>query len=327
MAFGLLLLPAPSQAQQRPMSQVSLIVGTGAGGGYDAYARLVSMHLGRFLPGNPNIIVKNMAGAGGIVASNWLYNVAPKDGTVIATVPGTAIFQPLLGNAQGKFDARKFTWLANLNFLGNVVIVWHTAPFTNVKDLFEKDVVVGAAAGVDVMPSFLNRIIGTKFKIIGSYPGTTEVFLAMERGEVDGIVGIGLDSLKATKADWIRDKKVRMLMQITARPQPGLSDVPFLMDFVKNQEDRQVLELALAKQDLGRPYLAPPAIPAERAKLFQEAFISISKDSQFTAEAERLKLDLLFTPGEEVAHFVGKIYDSPPKIVERAIRELETPHH
>ncbi|HEY4134597.1 MAG TPA: tripartite tricarboxylate transporter substrate-binding protein [Alphaproteobacteria bacterium] len=320
-------LSAPSHAQQRDaMQSLSLVVGTGVGGGYDTYGRLVSMHLPRMLPSRPSVIVKNMAGAGGIVASNWLYNIAPKDGSVIATVPGTAIFQPLLGNAQGRFDARQFTWLGNLNFLGNVIIVWHATPFKSVQDLFDKEVIVGAAAGVDVMPNFLNKIIGTKFKVIGSYPGTTEVFLAMERGEVDGVVGIGLDSLKATKSEWIKNNQVRMLMQITSKPEPDLQGVPFLMDYVKSEEDRKVLELALAKQNLGRPFLAPPDIPAKTAETLQKAFIDLSKDPEFLSEAARLKLDIQFTSGPDVAKFVTDIYATPQNIVERAVRELETPN-
>src|SRR3989442_4574470 len=214
-AVALMILAPPSQAQKIDLSgqKITLAIATPSGGGYDLYGRLVARFLGSYLPGKPTIVPQNMPGAGSLIAANWLYNVAPKDGTGIAIIPGATLFENLLGNASARFDARKFHWLVSLNDYTAVAMAWHEGPFTTASDLLTREFLVGSnapASDTTIWPLLLNALIGTRIKLVKGYPGTAGIALAMERGEVQGMIGDDWASVKANKANWLRENKVRI---------------------------------------------------------------------------------------------------------------------
>jgi tripartite-type tricarboxylate transporter receptor subunit TctC len=302
---------------------VTVYIPAGIGGCYDAYARLASRHLGRFLPGNPTIVPKNMPGAGGVVLGNYLFNVAPKDGSAIALFMAGAPFEPLFGNTRAKYDPAKFNWLASLNRLVNIGIFWHVTPVKAPADFFKQEILVGSSGGGDasteVYPNLLNHLAGTKFKVVTGYKGNGEVMLAMERGEVHGIVGTELSSLRATRPDWIRDKKVRIVVQIGLSKSPDFPDVPAGLDLVKNADGRKVFELLLARQENGRPFAAPPGTPPAVVAALRKAFLAMTKDKAFLQDAARMRADIVVNSGEEIAALLAKTYATPRPLVERAI--------
>ncbi len=314
--------PVAAKAQQIP-PQVSLVIATGQGGGYDLYGRLAAQHLGRFLPGKPTIVPRNMPGGGSIVAANWLFNSAPRDGGAIAILQNGTAFAPLFGIQQAQFQGDKFTWLASLNRLVNIGLVWRDTPFTSVKDIFEKEIVLGSSGGnTSAMPKILNSLLGTKFKIVAGYKSTNDVTLAMERREVDGLLGTSWDSFKATKADWVRDKKARVLLQVSFDSHAELPDVPNLSGLVKRKEDRDLLEVVLARQIYGRPFAAPPGLPKDVASAFQKAFLAMGADKEVLADADKRRAEITVNSGDEIKALVERIYASPRPIIERAIVEL-----
>src|SRR5215470_2117164 len=224
LAFAIALavsLATPAHAQPVDLSgkTVTLAIATPAGGGYDLYGRMVARHIGRYLPGNPTVVPQNMPGAGSLIAANWLANVAPKDGTALAIIPSATLFENLLGNSQARFDARALRWLVSLNDYTAVAVAWHDTPFMTADDLLGKDFLVGSnapASDTTVWPLLLNALIGTKTRLVRGYPGTAGIGLAIERGEVQGVIGDDWASIKANKASWLRENKVRILMQMTA---------------------------------------------------------------------------------------------------------------
>jgi tripartite-type tricarboxylate transporter receptor subunit TctC len=303
---------------------ISLIISSGTGGGYDLYGRLVARHLGRHLPNNPAIVPRNMPGAGSIQAANYMYNSAPKDGTAIAIFQNGTAFEPLLGVTQAKYDGKKFNWLGSLNRLVNIALVWHQTPFYSAADLFTKQIIVGGNPGnTTTMPNLLNGVLGTKFKVIPGYQGSNDITLAMERGELDGLVGTSWDSFKATKSDWVRDKKARILLQVSFGKHAELPDVPDLEGFVKNDDDRKLLEVILARQEYGRPFAAPPDVPAAIVGQLRKAFEAMAADKEFLSDAERINAEIVVNTGDQIAALVDRIYNSPRPVIDRAIVELK----
>src|SRR5580704_5376574 len=298
---------------------VNLTIGFGTGGGYDLWARVVARHIGRHLPGNPTVTPQNMEGAGSYRASNFIYNVAPKDGTSIALISRDAPLGPLIGTPGAQFDATKLSWLGTPAIETNVCIANRTAPVKTVPDLLEKQLVVGdtgPGTGTRSYPKALNAILGTKFKIVGVYPSSADVFLAMERGEVGGICE-SLDSIKVRRPNWIPAKTVSVLFQGGTKPVPELKDTPFVIDLARGDADKQAIEFLYAGQGIGRPFVAPPNLPADRLKLLREAFMATMKDPEFIAEAEQRKLTLEPESGEELEALIRKTYATPKPIIER----------
>lgn len=322
-AIAMLCLGATSAVAQTLPPSVAVYIPAGIGGGYDAYARLASRHLGRFLPGNPTIVPRNMPGAGGVIVANYLYSVAPKDGSAIALFMAGAPFEPLFGNTQAKYDTLKFNWIMSLNRLINIGIFWHEAPVRSMQDFFKQDVLVGSSGGGDasteVYPNLFNHLAGTRFKVVSGYKGNGESMLAMERHEVHGIVGTELSSLRATRPDWIRDNKVRIVMQIGLSKAEDLPGVPSGLDLIKSEEGRKVFELLLARQEYGRPFALPPGTPADVVAAFRRAFAAMVKDEAFLKDAAKMRADVIVGSGEEVAGLFAKTYASPQPLVERAI--------
>jgi len=324
--LALLALPGTvtsTLAQQAFPSQVSLVISSGAGGGYDLYGRLAAQHIGRFLPGGPNVVARNMPGGGSIIAANWLYNTAPRDGSSIAMLQNGTAFEALFGRLQAQFEGDKFTWLASLNRLVNIGLVWHETPFRDVRDIFEKEIVLGASGGnTSTMPRLLNSLIGTKFRIVAGYKSTSDVTLAMERREVDGLLGTSWDSFKGTKADWVRDKKARILLQVSFDSHPELEGVPNLSKLVRSDADRELLEVVLARQVYGRPFAAPPGLSKELAETLQSAFARMGADKVFLDDAAKRNVEIVMNTGDEVGALVTRIHKTPRPILDRAISEL-----
>ena len=314
-------------AQPKVPAAVTLYIPSGIGGGYDTYGRLASRHLGRFLPGNPTLIPKNMPGAGGVVLANYLYNVAPKDGSAIALVQGGTPLEPLFGFSQAKFDVTQFHWLISLNRLVSIGVFWHTSPARTADDLFARDVLVASSGGGDssteILPRLLNRLAGTRFKIISGYKGTGDGMLAMERGEVEGIVGHELSALRAARPEWLRDHKARIVIQVGLNRSPDIAEVPNALDLVKDDEHRKVFALLLTRQVHGRPFVAPPGTPPDVVAELRHAFMRMAKDPAFLQDAAKMKADIVINDGEEMAALYARTYATPRPLVERAIDEFK----
>ena len=304
--------------------QVTIMVGFGPGGSASLYAQALSRHMGRFLPGSPRFVVQHMPGAGGLVVANTIYNTAPRDGTVFAITGRTAAFEPLLGNANAKFDGRKFGWLGTANIENTVCLSWHTSPVKTLQDAMAHQLVVGGT-GADatevVFPKAANEYVGTRFKIVLGYQSSNEMNLAMERGELEGNCGLGWTIIKLRKPDWLRDHKINILFQMALRKHPDLPDVPLIQDFAKTPEGRQVFEFLFAPQDMGRPFFAPPGLPPDRLAALRAAFEATLKDPQFLEEAGKMGLEVQVVGGGETQQLVERIYASPQAVIARA-REL-----
>jgi len=310
---------AQSVAEFYSGRQISLTVGSTPGGGYDTQARLVARHLGKHIPGSPTIVVQNMPAAGSLAATNHMYNIAPKDGSAIALVQRGMLLVKNWNPSAVRFDLGKFNWIGSINSEVALTASWHTAPHRTAQDLFEKELVVGATNGIDpeTTPRLLNALIGTKFKVVTGYPGVTEVILAMERGEVQGIGDWSVSSIKAARPDWIPQKKINVLMQIALQKDPEFAQVPFALDFVKNEADRKVMELYLTQKTVARPVLAPPGVPADRVAALREGFAALAQDTDFLVDSAKAKLDVAPVVGAEVDRVIALITSASPEAAER----------
>jgi len=299
--------------------QIAILVGAGIGGGYDFQARLMGRHLGRHIPGNPSFVVQNMPGAGSLAAANHLYNAAPADGTVIALIQRGMILAKLTNPSAVRFEIDRFNWIGSLASETGVVLSWHTTEHKTAADLFEKELIVGAIAGVDpeTTPRLLNALIGTRFKIVTGYNSTAQIALAIERGEVQGTGDWSWSSLKAVRPEWLRDKQVNVLMQTALQKDPELPQVPFALDYVKDDKDRRVMELNFTQKTVARPVIAPPGVPAERVAALRAAFAALATDQDFLADAERNKLEVAPLAGAAVDKIVALIASAPPDVAER----------
>jgi tripartite-type tricarboxylate transporter receptor subunit TctC len=304
--------------------QVSLIIGFNPGGAFDPYGRSVARHLPKHLPGSPDIVVKNMQGAGSVRAANHLYNLAPKDGFELGLLAGSAALEPLYGARPTKYDAQKFTWLGSANEEPGVCFSWHTSPIVTAQDLFDKEMILAASGGTSNQdfPIALNAVLGTRIKIVRGYNGSSAMMLAMERREVEGICGTLYAGMKAAHPDWLAEKKVRMLMQIGLKPSSQMPGVPFALDYAKTEDDKSVLRLIVGWTIMGRAFLAPPGIPEDRKVALRRAFDATMKDPAFLAEAAKLRLDISPISGDEIDRFLADMYRTPKPLVERAAKIL-----
>ena len=330
-AAAAMALAASSALAQSPADfykgrTVDLYVGYSVGGGYDLYARVLARHIGRNIPGNPTVVVKNMEGAGSLRLANWAYRVAPKDGSVIAMIGRGTGFDPLLGQQGAQFDGTKFTWIGSGNHEVSVCVAFEgRAGVTRFEDLLTKEMTVGGTAGsadTDQFPRVLNGVLGTKMKIVSGYPGGNDIVLAMERGELQGRCGWSWSSVKATHGAWIGEKKLNVLIQLSLQKHPELPDVPLVIDLAKDEEQRQILKLIFARQVMGRPFLAPPGIPADRAEALRKAFMDTMKDPAFLADAEKTQLEVNPVSGAEVQKLVEEVYRTPPEVAKKAAQLL-----
>jgi hypothetical protein len=305
---------------------VDVYVGTSVGGGYDAYARLLSRHMGRHVPGNPIFVPRNMEGGGGIRLANFLYNVAPKDGSTFGTFNRGTGFDPLFGNKGTQFDATKFNWIGSANNEVSVCVAWHTTRVTRYEELFSKELVVGAsgpAADTYQFPKIVNGVLGTRFKIIAGYPGGNDIDLAMERGEVHGRCGWSWTSVKATHQPWLDQNKIRILFQIGLSKHPDLPNVPLIMDLARTDEERAIFKVIFGRQVMAWPFTAPPGVPKERISALRDAFMDTMKDREFLAEAAKAGFEIRPVPGVDIEKLVHEVYDTPAAVVQRTTQLLQ----
>jgi tripartite-type tricarboxylate transporter receptor subunit TctC len=301
---------------------IRLIAGNDAGTSFDLYARLFARHMTRFIPGNPSFVVENLPGAGGIVAANRLFNVAPKDGTVMASFSGSPAFEPLLRKGDFQFDARNINWIGSLEQFSNVAIVWHTSPAKTFDDAFKTEVLMGATAvGGDayVYPTISNMVLGTKFRVVSGY-ASGNIDVAMETGELHGRVTAwsGPTGLRANLADAYKMGKILVLAQFSTQPAPNLN-APMILDYVKDPDSRKLLELFLMRQDAGRPFGLPPGVQGSRVQAIRSAFIKMINDPAFNEEATRTGTPISGPlNGEELTALIERAYATNGVIVERA---------
>jgi tripartite-type tricarboxylate transporter receptor subunit TctC len=299
--------------------QVKMIIGLGAGGGYDLWARTVARHIGRHLPGNPNVISQNMEGAGSFRAASYMYGQAPRDGTVMALIARDASLGPITGNPGAQFDPTKFSWLGTTTTETNVCVAYKTAAVKTVFDLQQKELLVGdngAGTGTGNYPKALSQLLGLKFKIVRGYGSSVDVLLAMERGEVEGYCE-SLESVIGHRPTWIPTGTVNVLFQGGARPNPDIKDVPFINDLAKSEDDRQAIEFLYAGQGIGRPFFAPLGLAPEVLAMMRHAFNATMKDPEFVAEVKQRKLKLEPEDGEYMQKLINHIYATPKPIVDR----------
>lgn len=321
---ALVILAGPASAQNSIADfykgkDMKILVGSGAGGGYDSYARFVARYLGTHIPGNPTLTVQNMPGAGGLRAANFLYNNAPKDGTVIAHLQRTTPSHKILGLPGAQYEPQKFTWLGSLNNEVIVCVARKEAAAKTAQDLFTKETFIGgagAAADSETVPAILNNILGAKIKIISGYPSTTEIAIAVDRGEIDGYCGSYSSVVTSQKRWFSKDgDKVNFLIQVSNSKHPDLPNVPLAIDFTKTSEDRTLMELNDSRLVMGRPFVAPPDIPAERATTLQNAFWSMVTDATFKADAIKYNRELNPVSGPDVKALVDRITKVDQKLI------------
>jgi tripartite-type tricarboxylate transporter receptor subunit TctC len=309
----------PSVADFYKGRQIDMYIGTPTGGGYDQYGRLLGRHMSRHIPGNPTIVYRNMPAGGGRQAMNHVYNVAPADGTAIGITIRNIGFDPLFGETATMIDALKLTWLGSLNNEIPVCVAWHTSPFHSIDDIRKDEIVMGSSgltASDAIHAKLLNRIAGTKIRLIHGYNGSTGVHLAMERGEVQGRCGLGWDSIVSRYAHWTKDNKISILAQFGLSKHPDLPDVTSIMELAKTPQDKQLVELLLAPLQMGRPFFAPPGVPADRVQALRRALDATAKDPAFVADVEKQKVELFHMSGEDVESLVRRIYATPQDVVE-----------
>jgi tripartite-type tricarboxylate transporter receptor subunit TctC len=301
--------------------QIKLIVSADAGTGYDAYARLMAEYLPKYIPGNPQMVVQAIIGASGLKAANFMANVAPHDGTVIAGVHSNIPTAPLLSPDGAQFDVRKLSWIGNITGDPYVGLVWHTAPIKTLEEAYKTEVIMGGGAvgSASIDYAIIAReMLGFKFKIITGYKGSTETKLAIERGELHGTFGNGWTSLKTGAPDWLKEKKINLITQFGFKKHPEMPDVPLFIDFAKTPEERQAIGLLLARQEFAKPYFAPPGIPPEALTILRRAFDQAVRDPGFLAAAEKgqLAVDGPMT-GEELAAKASELAATPPSVIKR----------
>jgi tripartite-type tricarboxylate transporter receptor subunit TctC len=317
----------PCTAQDSIDRPITIYVAGTAGGGIDLYARLVSRHIGRHVAGKPTVTVQVMPGAGGIRAANFLAEQAPRDGTVIATFAGGPILEPLIGARNPGYDMSAFTWLGAITKDIGLCMAWGTTPFKTIDDVKRQQMVVagtGAGSDTDTWPIVLNDVLGTRFKLVTGYLGSQETILAIERGEAHGRCVFSHSALKIAKPDWLRDKKINVLVLTALNASPDFPGVPAVVDLVSKPEDRQLLELMVGPTAMARPFVAPPALPASKAALLRRAFDATMQDPEFRAEAARLQADLAPTAGDEVQKLVARLYATPRPVIDR-VKKLLAP--
>ena len=332
---GILALGAQARAQGQAVADfykgksVDLFIGYSAGGGYDVYARLVARHLGKHIPGNPTVVPRNMDGAGSLRLANWLYNVAPKDGLAMGALSRGAAFDPLFGSPGAQFDASKFNWIGSANNEVSVCVVWTaTSAVKNVEEMLRSPVLMGGSGGAADTDQFvhaINGVFGAKMKLILGYAGGNEINLAMERGEVQGRCGWSWSSVMSTHPEWLRDKKVNVLVQLSLTKHADLPDTPLIMDLARTEEDKSILGLVFARNVMGRPFVAPPGLPADRLAVLRKAFIETMKDKDLLAEAEKTAIEVNPVPGDEIQKVVVEAYKTSPQIVKKTGELLKGP--
>jgi tripartite-type tricarboxylate transporter receptor subunit TctC len=307
--------------------QVRMIIGQAPGGGYDAYARLLASVMGKHIPGQPTIIPQNMEGASSLTAVNHLNNIAPKDGTVFGMGQRALLLLPMLDKDTARFEADKLTYIGSMDKDIGVCITWRGIGFDTLEDLKQKEIAMstsGAGAELTTFYSVLPKVLGLKIKVISGYRGGASQELALERGEVQGRCGISYGSLVANRKEWIDNKKINILLQLGLAKNPDLPNVPLLMDYAKDPVDKKALQLMFTPLEMGRPFFAPPDIPADRADALRVAFERSMQDPELKEQAARRGLGLDWINGQTMQKMMAELYAMPPEVLER-VKKLTTP--
>jgi tripartite-type tricarboxylate transporter receptor subunit TctC len=303
---------------------LSMIIGYNVGGGYDIYARIFAKYFAKQIPGQPNIVPQNMGGAGSRRAASYLETVAAKDGSVIGLVSRDLATEPLLGDA--KIDMTKFVWLGSISNEISICATWHTSPVKTWNDLLAREATFGASSGgadTDVSAHLLRNLFGARIKLVTGYPGGSGINLAMERGEVEGRCGWSWSSVKSRNADWVRDKKINLLIQLGLEKSPDLPNVPLIIDVAGSDEQKQILRLIMSRLLMARPFVAPPGIPDDRKQALRKAFDVAVKDPEFLAEAEKAELEVNPVSGAEIDRVLADLYRAPKEVAEKAKKALQ----
>jgi tripartite-type tricarboxylate transporter receptor subunit TctC len=304
---------------------LSLMVFSGAGSTYDLYARLLARHLGNHLPGKPTVVIQYMQGAGGLKLLDYLNRIAPKDGSIIGTIGRGLPFEPILGKNDVNVDPLKLSWIGSMNREITLALSWHTSTVKTFEDLQKYELLVpgtGAGADSEIMPRAYNNLAGTKFKIISGYRETTEASLQLETGELDGLAYWSWSSISAAHPDWLRDKTVSILFQTGKREFPGFPGVPSIQDKISDATNRAALEFLLAREPLGRPFLAPTGLPPDRLAVLREAFETTMKDPDFLQDAERTKTEVELVPGAQIDQILNAAATAPKPVLDSVKKVL-----
>jgi tripartite-type tricarboxylate transporter receptor subunit TctC len=302
---------------------LSIIIGYSVGGGYDTYGRLLSRYIGEHIPGRPAIVPQNMPGAGSIKAANYIYGVAPKDGTVIGTFGRTIPVAPLLAAAGAAFDGMKFIWLGSISRDTSLCVTSSKSEIKTWDDFLAKPSTFGgegAGADPDVFARLYKNVFGARDKLVTGYPGTNDVALAMERREIDGFCGLSWSTLKSRHADWLNTKSINIIVQAGLKKEPELPDVPFAIDLARSQEQLQIVKLVLVSQEMARPFAAPPGLPADRRAALLAAFNETLKDRAFLAEAKMADLDVDPVRAPEIDALLAEVYATPKNVTDKAAK-------
>ena len=298
---------------------VTVSVGFSPGGGYDLHARVLARHMGKHIPGEPRVSVRNLPGAAGLTLANLLYNTAPQDGTEFGTFDRSIPIDPLIGAGKSQFDALKFNWIGSTSNEISTCIAWNTAPVKTLDDVFQTELVISGtapSANVVIYPRLMNELLGTKFKIVSGYPGSTEGLMAMERGETQGFCAFGWSGLKSLHPDWLSEKKVNVLVQFGFEKDKDYPSVPLILDYAKTPKARQAIELVIAPQLFARPFVAPPNVPKERVAALRDAFAKTMGDPAYLEEAQKLNLEVELVKGQDVEDLIKRVYATPAETVD-----------
>lgn len=297
---------------------ISVIIPSAPGGGYDRYGRLVQRHMGRFIPGNPTLIARNVPGAGGVVQANQLYNTAPRDGTAFGIIQHSIPFRPILDPREVRYKVDGFRWLGSVSPITTLAIVNKNAPIRSVEDLFQKELIIGASGGTTLyLPSTVNSVLGTKFRIIKGYKNTGDILLAMARNEVSGLVGVGLSSLLGSKS--AKNTDYRILFQMAYSKHPDIKEVPLVQDFARTPEDKAVMETIFASFSIGRSFITP-VIPDDRLAALRVAFKKTVEDAKFRSDAKKSKAEVSYVSPDDIGRIIASVYGQPKPIIDRAAK-------
>jgi tripartite-type tricarboxylate transporter receptor subunit TctC len=299
---------------------VNIVVGSAPGGSYDLYARIVARYIGKYIPGHPTFVVQNMPGANSKLMAGFVYNVAPKDGTTLGAPLNTIPIDQMKEADTSKFNAAEFNWLGAVSSPANVLVTWHTSGVKTIEDAQKKEVIIGATtAGTtqEMYPAMANNLLGTKFKIVTGYKASTEVNLAMERGETQGRGANTYLAYRFQNPEWISEKKINLVFQMTETRDPSMPDTPTLLEYARNDEQKKIISLMVKSETVGRPLLAPPGVPSERVAMLRKALMDVVKDPEFLAEAEKSTLEISPVTGEKLQTTVQEIVSTPADIVEK----------
>jgi tripartite-type tricarboxylate transporter receptor subunit TctC len=307
---------------------IRLYIGTGPGGGYDTYGRLVARHIGRHIPGNPVLVPQNMPGASSLTLTNFLFNTAPRDGTAIGMINQAMPTEQYLDIGNTNYDSKRFNWIGRVSSAVEMAIVWHTVPVNTIDDVRRRETLMGGTGPTSstvFVPYLLDNLAGTKFKVVTGFNGTTEIALAMERGEVEGSA-TPLESLTSYRADWVRDRKIRILVQYTAARDAEMPDVPAMVELGRSEEARQILGFYASAADIGRSIVAPPAMPAQAVATLRRAFDQMLADPVFREDGKRSGIPLKPMAGERLQGLIAQVGSFPPILLEKARQAREKPN-